>query len=68
MPKLGGVKEAAAMLAGLDSQGRERVLDLIAKENPEVAEALRKNMVSFEDLQFLTVKMLSEQVIELYNL
>lgn len=56
----GGIEEAAKMLAGLDRQGRENVLKLIAEKDPQMAEALKKNMVTIEDLQFLTVKMLQE--------
>jgi len=56
----GGVEEAAKMLAGLDREGRENVLEIIAKKDPQMAENLRKNMVTLEDLKYLTVKMLQE--------
>ena len=56
----GGVEEAAKMLAGLDREGRENVLGIIAEKDPEMAETLRKNMVTLEDLRYLTVKMLQE--------
>lgn len=56
----GGPLEAAKMLAGLDRQQRENVLKEIAAKNPEMAALLRQNMVTFEDLQFLTVKMLQD--------
>lgn len=56
----GGIEEAAKMLAGLDRQGRENVLKIIAEKDPEMAETLKKNMVTLEDLQYLTVKMLQD--------
>ncbi len=56
----GGIEEAAKMLAGLDRKGRENVLEIIAKKDPEMAKSLRKNMVTLEDLRYLTVKMLQE--------
>jgi flagellar motor switch protein FliG len=61
----GGIEEAAKMLAGLDRQGRENVLKIIAEKDPQMAETLKKNMVTIEDLQFLTVKMLQELLREI---
>lgn len=61
----GGVEEAAKMLAGLDRKGRENILEIIAVKDPQMAEALRKNMVTLDDLQFLTVKMLQELLREI---
>lgn len=61
LPNLkGGVKEAAKMLAGLDLISQARVLKDIAKQDPEMAEKIRLNMVTFEDLKHTTVKMLQE--------
>ena len=65
MPFKGGIKEAAKMLSGLDGAAQERVLEDIAKRDPDMAEKLRKNMITFEDLQFLTVKMLVELLHEI---
>ena len=56
----GGVKEAAKMLAGLSRAAREKVLELISKKDPRMAEALHKSMYTFEDLQFLTPTMVIE--------
>ena len=56
----GGVKEAAKMLAGLSRSAREKVLDLISKKDPKMAETLHKSMYSFDDLQYLTPMMLIE--------
>lgn len=65
MSKKGGVVEAAQLLAGLDNQGRERVLELIEKQNPEMAKTLRDNLITFEDLKYLTPKMLQELLREI---
>ena len=60
MGRKGGIEEAAKMLAGLDLKSRENVLSIISKQNPKMAELLKRNMVTFEDLKFMTVKMLQE--------
>jgi flagellar motor switch protein FliG len=61
----GGLKEAARMLSGLGPEEREKVLEIIAKKDPAMAERLRKNMVTLEDLKFLTVKMIQELLREI---
>jgi flagellar motor switch protein FliG len=61
----GGVKEAAKMLAGLSKSAREKVLELISKKDPRMAEALHKSMYTFDDLQFLTPVMLIELMREI---
>lgn len=65
MPFKGGIKAAAEMLSGMDREGQERILADIAQKDPQMAEALRKTMVTFEDLQYLTVKMLVELLREI---
>lgn len=61
----GGVKEAAKMLAGLSKQAREKVLELISKKDPRMAEALHQSMYTFDDLQYLTPVMLIELMREI---
>lgn len=61
----GGVKEAAKMLAGLTRDAREKVLELISKKDPRMAEALHKSMYTFDDLQYLTPLMLIELLREI---
>lgn len=56
----GGVIEAAKMLAGLSRSAREKVLDIISKKDPVMAQVLHKSMYTFDDLQFLTPLMLIE--------
>lgn len=65
MPFEGGIKAAAGMLAGLGPEERLKVLDKIAAQDPQMAELLKKNMVTFEDLQFITQKMLVELMREI---
>ncbi len=50
----GGLKEAAKMLAGLSKAARDKVLETIAKKDPQMAQKLSKSMYVFEDLQYLT--------------
>jgi flagellar motor switch protein FliG len=60
MPFKGGVKEAAKMLGALSTAERNRILTEIAKKDPQRAELLKREMVTLEDLRFITVKMLVE--------
>lgn len=61
----GGVKEAAKMLSALSRSERERIISDISKKDPKMAELLKQNLVTFEDLRFLTVKMLAELLREI---
>ena len=56
----GGVREAARMLSGLPLENRKRVIELISDKDPVMASELEKNMITMEDLQYLTVKMIQE--------
>lgn len=56
----GGIKEAAKMLAGLSRGAREKVLEIISKKDPAMAQKLHKSMYSFDDLQYLTPLMMIE--------
>jgi flagellar motor switch protein FliG len=56
----GGIKEAAKLLAGLSLSAREKILDIISKKDPVMAQVLHKSLYSFEDLQYLTPVMLIE--------
>ena len=61
----GGVKEAAKMLAGLSRSAREKILEIISKKDPLMAQTLHKSMYTFEDLQYLTPVMLIELLREI---
>ena len=56
----GGIKEAAKLLAGLSKSGREKILEIISKKDPNMAIILNENLYSFEDLKLLTPVMLIE--------
>jgi flagellar motor switch protein FliG len=56
----GGVKEAAKMLQGLDPKARKSVLEQMIAMNPELAEQIRTQMVTFEDLQYITPSMMRD--------
>ena len=55
----GGAAEAAKILQQMGSGHANSLLDIIAKTNPEMANILKEGMVSFEQLQYLTPKMLA---------
>ncbi len=65
MPFKAGVKEAAKILAGLDFKQREKILEIIAKKDPRMGDLLRENLVTIDDLQYATVKMLQELLREI---
>ncbi len=54
MPFQGGVKAAAKMLAGLTTEARKKILEIIIKKDPQMYDALKKNMFTFEDLNLLS--------------
>lgn len=56
----GGVQGAVELLQGLDPRSQKRILADIAKQDPAMAELIKKNLVRFEDLIHLTEKMMAE--------
>ena len=54
----GGVKEAAKMLAGLGPAASKKLLEEIRQKDPQMAAQLEENLVTMEDLQYLTAAML----------
>lgn len=60
MDKLNGFKKALAMLSGLSPGERESVLEKMAFKDPKMTEALKKNLITIEDLKLLSQKMLAE--------
>ena len=54
----GGVKEAAKMLSALGPTAQKKLLEEIRLKDPAMAQKLEDNLVSIEDLQYLTVSML----------
>ena len=62
---INGVKEAVSALQGLSGPERNKLLTQIAAKDPQMAQILKNNLVSFEDLQFITPKMLTELMREI---
>lgn len=56
--KIDGLKQAIEMLQGLDLAQQQAVLADIARRDPEMAIKLKQNLVTFDDLQYLTVSMM----------
>lgn len=54
----GGIKEAAKMLQGLGSAAAKKLLEDIRQKDPQMASQLENNLISMEDLQYLTPAML----------
>lgn len=58
MKPKGGIKEAAKMLQGMGVEGARRLLEDIRKKDPQMAKEIEQNLLSMEDLQYLTPSML----------
>lgn len=56
--KVDGFKQAIQMLQGLDLAAQQSLLADIARRDPEMAVKLKANLVTFDDLQYLTVAMM----------
>ncbi len=56
--KIDGFKQAIEMLQGLDLGAQESLIAEIARKDPEMAIKLKQNLVTFDDLQYLTVTMM----------
>jgi len=55
-----GVESAAQMLSGLDKENRDRVLEIMSKKDPKMAELIKMNLVQIDDLKNMTVSMLQD--------
>lgn len=56
--KIDGLKQAIEMLQGLDLGAQQSLIAEIARKDPEMAIKLKQNLVTFDDLQYLTVTMM----------
>lgn len=56
--KIDGIKQAVEMLQGLDLAAQQSLIAEIARKDPEMAIKLKQNLVTFDDLQYLTVSMM----------
>lgn len=68
--KIDGFKQAIEMLQGLDLAAQQALIAEIARKDPEMAVKLKQNLVTFDDLQYITVSMMKRllQDIELDDL
>lgn len=56
--KIDGLKQAIEMLQGLDLAAQQSLIAEIARKDPEMAIKLKQNLVTFDDLKYLTVAMM----------
>ena len=56
--KVDGFKQAIEMLQGLDLSAQQSLIAEIARKDPEMAIKLKQNLLTFDDLQYLTVSMM----------
>jgi len=56
--RFNGVAEAVKALSGLDQTSQERIIKEIAEKDPQMAELLANNLISIDDLKFLTTDMI----------
>lgn len=54
----GGPEEAAKMIMGLGGEAGKAILEDIRKRDPKMAELIEKNLVTMNDLQYLTPSMM----------
>ncbi|MCR9205675.1 MAG: hypothetical protein NXH75_13915 [Halobacteriovoraceae bacterium] len=55
-----GVNIAAEMLSALDTQSQKRVIDLMAKKDPQLTDLIKQNMVCIDDLTSMTSSMIQD--------
>lgn len=53
-----GLKGALAIVSALPPESRDSVLKLLAEKDSVLASYLKSNLISLEDLQYLSIKML----------
>jgi flagellar motor switch protein FliG len=63
--RIDGFKQAIEMLQGLDLASQQSLLADIARRDPEMAVRLKQNLVTFDDLQYLTVSMMKRLLQEI---
>ncbi len=56
--RIDGFKQAVEMLQGLDLASQESLIAEIARRDPEMAVRLKQHVVTFDDLQYITVSMM----------
>jgi len=63
--KIDGFKSAVEMLQGLDLASQQSLIADIARRDPEMAVKLKQSLVTFDDLQYLTVSMMKRLLQEI---
>lgn len=63
--KIDGFKQAIEMLQGLNLDQQQSVIADIARKDPEMAVRLKQNLVTFDDLRYLTVSMMKRLLEEI---
>jgi len=63
--KIDGFKSAVEMLQGLDLASQQSLIADIARRDPEMAVKLKQSLVTFDDLQFITVSMMKRLLHEI---
>lgn len=63
--KIDGFKQAIEMLQGLDLASQQSLIADIARRDPEMAIKLKQNLVTFDDLQYITVAMMKRLLQEI---
>ena len=58
--KIDGFKIALEMLQHMDLAGQQQILADMARQDPEMAVKLKASLTTFDDLQYLTAKMMGE--------
>jgi len=56
--RIDGFKQAIEMLQGLDLAAQQSLIAEIARKDPEMAIKLKQHLVTFDDLQYITVSMM----------
>ena len=56
--KIHGFQQAIEMLQGLDLAAQQSLIAEIARKDPEMAIKLKQGLVTFDDLQYITVSMM----------
>lgn len=63
--KIDGFKQAIEMLQGLDLAAQQSLLADIARRDPEMAIKLKQSLVTFDDLQYITVSMMKRLLMDI---
>lgn len=63
--RIDGFKQAIEMLQGLDLAAQQSLIAEIARKDPEMAIKLKQHLVTFDDLQYITISMMKRLLQEI---